>query len=155
MTKFIKPFTEKPETFSQKFDKDEISITIDDEKINVYKQIQAANVDTDLRQVMLKYGCTREQGIDFMKKFNTAEGFYGDFTKIQNGTLGTNILDGQDKLMKFWKKLPADLRAALNNNMGIDAKIAEPIIKEYFEKKLKTSEEPNNQTAKTEKEQTK
>lgn len=155
MAKFIKPFTEKPETFSQKFDKDEISITIDDEKINVYKQIQAANVDTDLRQVMLKYGCTREQGVDFMKKFNSAEGFFGDFTELQNGNLGTNILDGQKKLMKFWNKLPADLRAALNNNIAIDAKIAEPIIKEYFENKLKASEKTNNQTTETEKEQTK
>lgn len=135
--KIIKPYQGKPEEFSQSFDKDKIFVNIDDEKINVYEKIQAANVDTDLRQVMIKYGCKREQGVEFMSRWaKSREGFFGDFTMFQTGAIGENVIEGNLKMQKFWKKLPLELRKKLNNDMEIDPKIAKPLIEEYFNEKF-------------------
>lgn len=103
---------------SQSFDKEKITLTKAGQTYNVYDAIQAANVDTDIVEVMKKYHCTIDEGIEFMEKKGGMQGIYGEFAALQEKAQSIpDIIKLQEKSEELFNALPTEIKEKYQNNL--------------------------------------
>lgn len=124
---------------AQVYDKDNIFVEIKGEKINVYDMIQEAREDTEITEVLKRYGCIERLGIDPKKTYNSL---------IEINDL-RDIYEAKARADKLWEQLPIEVRQEFNNNANEFMKNGEKWLKD------KIAKETPAQTQTTEKEQPK
>lgn len=122
----------------QFFDKTKIVITKYGKKINVYDAIQEANKNTDIYEVMHRYGESEQNAIERMKK--TAQAQYGDFT---NANSLRNIQDKMIETRNIYNSLPRETKKEFNNNYYEFLQNGEKYFKEKYLEEKKAIEEYN------------
>lgn len=103
----------------QSFDKENITTTKGGKTYNVYDAIQANNVDTDIYEVLKKYHCTEEQGIEYMNEHGGVKGVYQDICDLQKrgGTLA-DFLDIQSEAQSMFEQLPVEVKQKYQNSLA-------------------------------------
>lgn len=95
----------------QTFDKDSITMKRAGQEVNVYDFIQANREDTELYEVLEKYGC-----IDKIKK--TDEALYADITEIQKLDGLRGMVEKQKQAKMMFEQLPIEVRKEFNNSLN-------------------------------------
>lgn len=101
---FIKPFGPY-EHYGQKNDIRKTTYTKYGKEVNVYDEIQANRVDTEIVPTLRKYGNLKPLEMDY-------QGMYGEF---QNMDL-RDVYQAKDKAEKLYNELPADIKAQFNDD---------------------------------------
>lgn len=117
----------------QSFDKEKIFVTKQGQKINCFDAIQAANVDTNIYDVMQKYHCQENEALELMKARGGEQGIYADIVELQNQI--KDIGDVQavaQKAQRLFEQLPTEIKSKYGNDLN-----------EFFkeQKKAKEAEE--------------
>ncbi len=103
----------------QSFDKEKIFITKYGKRYNQYDAIQAANVDTDIYEVMKKYHCTNNEAAEIMKQKGGINGVYGEFVELQNEIQNfADIEHIKQKAEDMFYALPLEVRQKYGHNLG-------------------------------------
>ena len=119
----------------QSFDKEKIFVTKQGDKINCFDAIQAANVDTNIYDVMKKYHCQQDEAMELMKARGGEQGIYADIVELQNQI--KDIGDVQavaQKAQEMFDQLPAEIKSKYGNNLN-DFFQEQKKVKEAEEKK--------------------
>lgn len=95
----------------QTFDKNSITMKRAGQEINVYDFIQANREDTEIYEVLEKYGC-----IDKIKK--TDEALYADITEIQKLDGLRGMVEKQKQAKMMFDQLPIEVRKEFNNSLN-------------------------------------
>lgn len=95
----------------QTFDKATITMKRAGQEINVYDFIQANREDTEIYEVLEKYGC-----IDKIKK--TDEALYADITEIQKLDGLRGMVEKQKQAKAMFEQLPIEVRKEFNNSLN-------------------------------------
>lgn len=95
----------------QTFDKANITMKRAGQEINVYDFIQANREDTEIYEVLEKYGC-----IDKIKK--TDEALYADITEIQKLDGLRGMVEKQKQAKAMFEQLPIEVRKEFNNSLN-------------------------------------
>lgn len=110
-------FGDRRET-RQAFDKEKITLTKAGQTYNVYDAIQAANVDTDIVEVMKKYHCQQDEALAFMEKKGGMKGIYADFAQMQEeATTFPEIFALKKHADQTFANLPSEIREKYGNNL--------------------------------------
>lgn len=126
----------------QSFDKENITITKGGKTYNVYDAIQANNVDTDIYEVLKKYHCTEEQGIEYMNEHGGVKGVYEDICNLQKrGSTLADFLDIQSEAQSMFEQLPVEIKQKYQNNLA-------DFLKENAKKENAKKQETEPQTDK-------
>lgn len=104
---------------SQNFDKNSITLTKAGKTYNVYDKIQENSEDTEIYQVLEKYGC-----ID--RIMLNKEDVYGDFTAFKGLR---DMKDQQIMAENMFYSLPLQTREKFNNDKNLFMKEGEKYIK--------------------------
>lgn len=130
----------------QNFDKEKIMLTKAGKTYNVYDAIQAANVDTDIYEVLKKYHCSTDQAVEFMKEKGGMQGIYGEFAELQTKCQSMqDVLSLKQKADELFYNLPVEVRSKYGHN-----------LEEFFkdlEKNSKKQTEPVNEKGEVDNEQ--
>ena len=126
---------------AQTFDKDNIFVTIRGEKINVYQMIQEAREDTEIAEVLKRYGCIEKLGMDTKKTYDSL---------VEINDL-RDIYEAKNKADQLWETLPIEVRQEFNNNAHEFMKNGEKWLKEKMAKETQQTEQPAEQTNSNEK----
>lgn len=124
MAKFIKPFAPRNRV-QQDFDRTKITYVKCGKEINVYDEIQANRVDTEIIPTLRKYGNLKPLEVDY-------QGMYGEFQKMDL----RDVYDLKQKADDMFDSLPAEIKAQFNN----DAKEFAEKAPKWLEEKIKTSQ---------------
>lgn len=120
----------------QEFDKDKIFVTKAGKTYNVYDAIQAANVDTDIVEVMKKYNLTEDKAAELMEERGGVQGIYKDICEMQKTAqtlpelmqVGKNAQELFDNLpLEVKSKYGNDLSKFLKDQKEQDEKQSEPV----------------------------
>lgn len=135
MTKFYK--WGDRERKSQNYDKEKITLTKAGKTYNVYDYIQAANVDTDIYEVMKKYHCMESEAVKIMEEKGGEKGIFLDIRALQGKI--QDIGDVQkvaQEAQEMFENLPAEIKSKYGNDLSL-----------WFEeqKKKEKEAEQNNQ----------
>lgn len=115
-TKFRKWGDHNP--VQQHFDREKIMLTKAGQTYNVYDAIQAANIDTDIVEVMKKYHCQQDDAVEFMKKRGGMTGIFADFAKMQEQAQSLpDIFALKQHSDELFANLPSDVREKYGNNL--------------------------------------
>lgn len=133
--------TNKP----QEFDREKIFIEKGGQKYNVYDAIQAANVDTEIYEVMKKYNCMEDEAQKFMEKNGGMKGIYADLSILMNNaqTLGDIMAIQRDAEQKF-NNLPVEIREKYGQNLEQFLLDVEKESKKLAEQKAEIKNEVKN-----------
>lgn len=103
----------------QHFDKEKIMLTKAGKTYNVYDAIQAANIDTDIHEVLKKYHCTTDEAVEFMKQKGGMQGIYGEFTELQEKckSLG-DAIKLKEHADELFYNLPIDVRNKYGHDLS-------------------------------------
>ena len=115
---------------AQVYDKDNIFVEIRGQKVNVYEMIQEAREDTEITEVLKRYGCIERLGIDPKKTYDSL---------IEINDL-RDIYEAKAKADKLWEQLPIEVRQEFNNNANEFMKNGEQWLKDKIAKE--TPEQP-------------
>lgn len=124
---------------AQEFDKDNIFITKNGEKINVYQMIQNNREDTEIEPTLKKYGCLTPMEMNI-------EQVYTDLTNIKGDM--RDMIEQQQEADNLWNKLPRDVRETFGNSKRNFLENGETWLKSKIEKakaeaeKLKQEQNP-------------
>lgn len=105
---------------SQTFDRKNIFVEKCGKKINCYDAIQAANIDTNIYEVMKKYHCTEDQAAEYMKEKGGVQGVYADIRELQ-----TKMQDIGDAIglvqtaQQMFENLPVEVRKKYGHNLEV------------------------------------
>lgn len=114
--KFAK-FGDRKKT-QQHFDKEKIFLTKAGKTYNVYDAIQAANIDTDIHEVLKKYHCTTDEAIEFMKEKGGMPGIYGEFAELQEKCQTMqDVLELKKHADELFYNLPVEVRDKYGHNL--------------------------------------
>lgn len=102
----------------QTFDKDKIFVEKAGKKINCYDAIQAANVDTDIYEVMKKYHCQEDTALQLMQERGGEKGIYQDIREIQENCedIG-DIIALQQQAQQMFEELPVEVKTKYGNDL--------------------------------------
>lgn len=102
----------------QTFDRAKITQTKCGQTYNVYDAIQAANVDTDIYEVITKYKCTTDQALQIMQERGGIKGIFGDIREMQSKceTIA-DLMNLQQKYQTEWQNLPLEIRNKYGHNL--------------------------------------
>lgn len=95
----------------QTFDREKITMKRAGKEINVYEFIQAAREDTEIYEVLEKYGC-----IDKIKR--TDEELYADISSIQKLDGLRGMVEQQRMAKEMFERLPLEVRKEFNNSLN-------------------------------------
>lgn len=135
MAKFIKPFAPRNRV-QQDFDRTKITYVKCGKEINIYDEIQANRVDTEIIPTLRKYGNLKPLEVDY-------QGMYGEFQKMDL----RDVYELKQKADDMFDSLPAEIKAQFNN----DAKEFAEKAPKWLEEKIKTQQpttptnEPKNE----------
>lgn len=149
MTKFFKYGDRNRK--QQSFDREKITITKGGNTVNVYDQIQANNVDTDIYEVAKKYHMIADEAAEFMKEKGGQQGIYMDIREIQDKI--QNIGDVQqvaNQAQELFEQLPVEIKQKYGNNLSLWYKDQEEKYKKDQEEKLRKEQELKNNKTKQE-----
>lgn len=103
----------------QHFDKEKIFITKHGQTYNQYDSIQAANVDTNIYEVMKKYHCMADQAEEIMRQKGGMPGVFGDFQELQKQIQNfADIEKVKNRAQKMFEALPLEVREKYGHNLG-------------------------------------
>lgn len=122
---------------SQSFDKEKIFVIRCGKKINVYDEIQANAVDTDLYKTLEKYG-----SIDSLMKHDKQE-IQTDFEEL-NSLM--DLHEHAQKADEMWKGLPAGVREIFKNDKMNFLQNGEQWLKDSMKPQPKPQTEPKPET---------
>lgn len=115
--KFAKRGERHPQ--QQEFDRKKITLTKAGETYNVYDAIQAANVDTDIYEVLKKYHCTTDQAVEYMQNKGGIKGVYQDIVELQNKAQNlADIFEIQQEAQMKFDLLPVEIKQKYGNNLS-------------------------------------
>lgn len=102
----------------QDFDREKIFIEKAGKKINVYDAIQAANIDTEIYEVMKKYNCVENEASKLMEERGGMKGIYADLSVLMANaqTLG-DIMNINKKAEQMFNELPSEIREKYGQNL--------------------------------------
>lgn len=123
----------------QEFDKEKIFVERCGQKINCFDAIQAANVDTNIYEVMKKYHCQQNDAIELMKERGGEQGIYMDIAELQNQI--KDIGDVQKVMQRatmLFEQLPAEIKQKYGNNAVEFYNAQEKIFKDLEDLKKQT-----------------
>lgn len=123
------------EKITQSFDLKKISFLRAGKPVNLYNYIQENTKDTDIYQVLEKYGC-----LDTLELSN--EMIFGEFEKVMDLR---DIYEQDQEFKNLWNSLPLKVRNAFNNNRLNFMKNGENWLKEQIAKEQKPIEQPKEQ----------
>lgn len=131
----------------QDFDKEKIFVERCGQKINCFDAIQAANVDTNIYEVMKKYHCQQDEAAKLMQERGGEQGIYEDIVELQNQI--QDLGDMQNVIQKattMFEQLPADIKQKYGNNPVNFYKAQDQIFKDLQQNQTKPTknEDPNN-----------
>lgn len=133
----------------QDFDKEKIFVERCGQKINCFDAIQAANVDTNIYEVMKKYHCQEDTAAQLMQERGGEQGIYMDIVELQNKIQDVgDIQEVVEKANTMFEQLPAEIKQKYGNNPKEFYKAQEKIfkdLKELQEKQNTTSTEPGKE----------
>lgn len=130
----------------QTFDKEKIFVERCGQKINCFDAIQAANVDTNIYDVMKKYHCVADDAIELMKSRSDEQGIYMDIAELQNQI--QDIGDMQKIIQKaqtLFEQLPTEIKQKYGNNPIEFYQQQEKLFKDLNELKQKQNTKPTEQ----------
>lgn len=133
----------------QSFDKEKIFVYKQGDKINCFDAIQAANVDTNIYDVMQKYHCQENEAMELMKARGGEQGIYTDIVELQNQI--KDIGDVQavaQKAQELFAQLPAEIKNKYGNDLTAFFKEQKKVkeAKEKAAEELKKQQEIKTQT---------
>lgn len=132
-------------TIYQKFNPKTICFKKAGTTYNNFEFIQAANVDTDIKEVIKKYNCSVDEAAEFMKKKGGMQGIYGEFQELQAQCQSlADIIQLKDKADKMFYNLPTEIRDKYGNN-----------LEQFFKDLTTKKEEPVKEPEQTKPEETK
>lgn len=103
---------------AQKYDKEKITITKAGKTYNVYDSIQAANIDTDIYEVIQKYHCTESEAVQIMNEKGGEQGVFADIRALQNQIKDIgDIQRVAEEAQNMFEALPAEIKKAAGNNL--------------------------------------
>lgn len=117
----------------QTFDREKITMKRAGKEINVYDFIQASREDTEIYEVLEKYGC-----IDKIKR--TDQELYADITAIQKLDGLRGMVEQQRQAKEMFEQLPFEIRKEFNNSLN-EFSLKAP---EYLQKLGEKIEKENN-----------
>lgn len=140
---------QKSSDFDQKFDREKIFVIKKGQKINVHDAIQAANVDTDIYDVIKKYGCLPDEAAQFMSGNNVdikkiAEYFKEtDLTAVQENckTFG-DVKKLNDLAQQRFEELPPEIKQTFGNDVNVLEQNIELYQKQLKENLAKQNQQP-------------
>lgn len=115
-----------------KMDIKNITLTKAGRTFNVFDAIQAANVDTDIYEVMKKYHCVADEAAQYMEEHGGEKGIYMDIRAIQQQIqdLG-NIHDIARRAQEMFDALPTEIKSKYGDNLdGFMQVMQEKLTKE-------------------------
>lgn len=119
MTIYNQQFLNRERTrVQQHFDRKKIFVEKCGQKINCFDAIQAANVDTNIYEVMNKYHCVVNEALEILKQKGGIKAFYADLTSLQ--TKIQDIGDVQEaalKAQRLFAELPSEIKSKYGNNL--------------------------------------
>lgn len=105
------------ETNAQSYDIKKITATKCGKTYNVYDAIQAANVDTDIKEVMKKYHCNNDTAAEIMLQRGGLNGVYADIFELQEKAQDLpSLMQLKDHIQKEFDNLPLELRQKFGNS---------------------------------------
>ena len=108
---------ESKEIIRQDFDKDKITVTMCGQTVNQYDRIQAANIDTDIKEVLKKYHCTTDLALEIMQKRGGITGIYEDITQLQEKIQSLpDLIKFKDHVQTEFENLPLEMREKFGHN---------------------------------------
>ena len=125
---------------AQTFDKENIFIIIRGEKINIYKMIQEAREDTEIAEVLKRYGCIEKLGIDNKKTYDSL---------VEINDL-RDIYEAKNRADQLWETLPIEVRKEFNNNAHEFMKNGEKWLKDKIAKEEALKPQPQPEATQTE-----
>lgn len=106
------------ETNAQTYNHKKIFATKCGKKYNVYDAIQAANVDTDIKEVLKKYHCTADEAAAIMEQRGGIKGIYADIVAIQEKCESmADLMQFKDYVQNEFENLPLEMRQKYGNNV--------------------------------------
>ena len=121
----------EPCRIQQEFDKEKIFVERCGEKINCFDAIQAANVDTNIYEVMKKYHCQVDEATELMQRRGGTQGIYADIVEMQENIKDFgDIKKVFDKANKLFEELPSEIKDKYGNNLEEFFKDQEKIAKQ-------------------------
>lgn len=119
MTIYNQQFLNRERTrVQQNFDRKKIFVEKCGQKINCFDAIQAANVDTNIYDVMNKYHCVVNEALEILKQKGGIKAFYADLTALQ--TKIQDIGDVQEAALtaqRLFAELPSEIKSKYGNNL--------------------------------------
>lgn len=130
----------------QDFDKEKIFVERCGQKINCFDAIQAANVDTNIYDVMRKYHCQQDEAVQLMQARGGEQGIYADVIELQRRI--QDIGDVQQVMQRatmLFEQLPAEVKQKYGNDAITFYKSQDQIFKDL--KQLDEQTKPDNNKA--------
>lgn len=129
------------ETNAQTYDRKKIKAKKCGKEYNVYDEIQAQNIDTDIKEVLKKYHCSMDAAIEIMQSRGGVVGIYSDIVELQEKAQDLpSLMKLQNYVQEQFDQLPLELKQKYGNNPEEFLKNAEI----EFKKLQKESEPLNN-----------
>lgn len=122
----------------QEFDREKITFKRNGIDVNVYDYIQEGREDTEIYEVLEKYGC-----IDKIKRTN--EELYADITAIQKLDGLRGIVEQQKQAKSMFENLPLEVRKEFNNSLNEFSLKAPEYLQQLAEKIEKEKPATNNE----------
>lgn len=121
----------------QAFDKEKITITKAGVTVNVYDQIQAANVDTNIYEVMKKYHLNEDEAVQFLQEKGGEQGIFQDIRALQENIKDIgDVMQTAQKAQEMFENLPNEVKQKYGNNL----------VNFFHEQKKKQVEEKTDKT---------
>lgn len=136
----------------QNFDKEKIFVTKQGQKINCFDSIQAANVDTNIYDVMKKYHCQENEAMELMKSRGGEQGIFANIVELQEKIKDIgDVQDVAQRAQELFEQLPAEIKNKYGNDLNAFFKDQKAKAEEEERKaeELKTTETKTKTEVKT------
>lgn len=119
-------------------DKDNYSISLYGEKVNLYQYIQDNREDTEIIPTIEKYGVNK--AMEKLKRYDPEKvsKYYGDFRELSDMR---NLMDKSKKAEELWNGLPLELRQKFGNSKHEFFEKGGDWLKSEYQKQIQKMEE--------------
>lgn len=142
MTKFFKYGDRNRK--QQEFDREKITITKAGVTVNVYDQIQANNIDTDIYDVAKKYHMMPDEAVELMKERGGEQGVFMDIREIQDKIQNIgDVINVAKEAQNTFENLPLEIRQKYGHDLNIWYKDQQKAKENELRKKENETKETN------------
>lgn len=138
-------YLNKRKRMTQSFDKENIHFIRAGQKINVYELIQNSGEDTNIYQIMDKYGVNSQEAIAKMS-MNTGQ-MYQDMLASNAPTDLRDALNKIEIAERNWRQLPLSVRAEFNNSKAEFMNRGEKWLKAKIDEEKAKNQPVNNENS--------